>query len=108
MALSLSLRRLGLSIRQTHTGASVNIFKDPSLALIEKPDAEYPPWLWRLLDPPATKEELLRDINKLYQSGGYDEVFADTPEKDLIRLFRLQKREQIKEHNGRRRGGRIV
>lgn len=71
-------------------------------------DAEYPQWLWRIQDPLPTKEELLREASGHFASGGYDQVFAEMPESDLKRLFKLESRDRIKAENERRRGGKVV
>lgn len=71
-------------------------------------DHEYPNWLWRLLEPEPTKEELFREVQKLYDNGGYDAVFDGIPESKLIRLFRLHARERIKQNNAKRKGGQII
>ena len=103
-----SLRVLPQSVPNARLYSSFNIFKDPSQVIEEKPDSEYPDWLWSITQPEATREELLRDVSRLYRRGGYDAVFDGIPEKDLKRLFRLENRQRIKESNARRRGGRIV
>lgn len=50
----------------------------------------------------------MRQAQKLYDGGGYDNVFERMPERQLIRLFRLSARERVKQDNSRRRGGRIA
>lgn len=79
--------------------AALNILKDPSRAPIEKPDDEYPAWLWGLLDVKDSREELLREANALFDVGGYDEVLKKMDEKKLKRLFRIDSRERIRTRN---------
>jgi large subunit ribosomal protein L54 len=64
--------------------APVNIYKsgkDPEL----KPDGEYPAWLWRLLDPLPTLDELKAKPELTFQ--------------EMRRLVRLERRRLIKQHN---------
>lgn len=71
------------------------------LSVTTQPDADYPPWLWTLLDPELTREELRREAEGHFADGGdsYDAVLDNMDEKKLIRLFRLDQRARIKEQN---------
>jgi len=113
------MRRAGLSAvfrggsvpvrHSTHDGfAALNIYKDPSKAPVEKADSEYPDWLWTIMEPGRTYEELYREASANFSEGGYDKVFNSMSDKDLRRLFKLDNTARIKAGNGRRRGGRIV
>lgn len=102
------LRLSNVQRRYEHDGfAALNIYKDPQKAPVEKPDSEYPDWLWTLLEPGRTQEELFREADGYYQKGGYDAVFANMDEKDIRRLLKLSNTERIKNNNAMRRGGRV-
>lgn len=67
--------------------------KDPPVL----PDADYPPWLWRLLDKPASLSELKRKM---------DRVGAEAMEiPELRRYLTLDNRRRIKENNALRAKG---
>lgn len=73
-----------------------------------QPDAEYPSWLWTVTEPGLTREELMREVESHYSSGGFDQVFEQMSEKDLKRLFKLDNTARIKANNERRRGGKVI
>lgn len=75
--------------------------------LMGKDDDQYPKWLWGLLEPEPSKEELYREAQSLYTAGGYDAVFEGMSKKKLTRLFRLSARSRIQANNARRKGGRV-
>ncbi len=115
-----------LHARFNHDGfAALNIYKDAAKAPQEKvsihatsnttisanpaqPDDEYPSWLWTILEPGKTQEELQREVDRLYAEGGFDAVFANMPEKDIKRLLKLDNNGRIKESNSLRAGGQII
>lgn len=88
--------------------ARLNVFKDGARAPAERAPAEYPAWLWALLDARATRQELAREAEALHARGGFDAVFDGMAEERLRRLFRLEARERIRASNARRSGGRVV
>lgn len=84
------------------------IYKDDEKNAKPLDDAEYPAWVWTLLEKKPSMEELYRDAQKLYDAGGYDLIFDKMSHDDLIRLFRLSSKNRIKTNNNRRKGGTIL
>lgn len=77
-------------------------------ALHQKPDDEYPDWLWSLLDRPASKEELMQEAEEHFRTGGLDGVLDNMDDARIKRLFKITAKERIKEGNMRRASGEIL
>eukprot|EP00177_Eucheuma_denticulatum_P003468 GFKZ01006269.1.p1 GENE.GFKZ01006269.1~~GFKZ01006269.1.p1 ORF type:complete len:125 (+),score=19.05 GFKZ01006269.1:122-496(+) len=102
------IQMAGVQRRMAHDGFErMNFYKDPAAAPKEMEDGEYPDWLWKLQEVQPTKEELFRMVQREYEKGGFDAVFANVDEEKLRRLFRLHQKMVIKEENNRRKGGRV-
>ena len=59
------------------------------------------------MDPLPTKQELMREVQQLYEKGGYEYVFDNMDHKRLTRLLKLDRKERIKDSNALRKGGGV-
>jgi hypothetical protein len=55
-----------------------------------------------------SQEELMREAEQHYTTGGYDAVLDNMDKDKIQRLFRLHARERIKDANRLRKGGAIM
>jgi len=87
-------------VEHTHSttvATGLNIKKggtDPEL----DPDADYPDWLWNLIEPRKTLTELEKEVEAAKRTGMFDAMDID----DIKRLVKLRRRASIKANNAER------
>uniref|UniRef100_A0A7S0BVH3 Large ribosomal subunit protein mL54 n=1 Tax=Rhodosorus marinus TaxID=101924 RepID=A0A7S0BVH3_9RHOD len=65
----------------------------------EKPDEEYPEWLWTLTERRPMAGELRRRALSAFEDGGAEEVVARLTDEERTRLWRLARKSLIKQNN---------
>jgi hypothetical protein len=55
-----------------------------------------------------SQEELMREAERYYATGGYDAVIDNMESDKIQRLFRLHAKDRITEANSLRKGGAIL
>eukprot|EP00189_Rhodosorus_marinus_P005211 CAMPEP_0113961732 /NCGR_PEP_ID=MMETSP0011_2-20120614/5491_1 /TAXON_ID=101924 /ORGANISM="Rhodosorus marinus" /LENGTH=133 /DNA_ID=CAMNT_0000973443 /DNA_START=287 /DNA_END=688 /DNA_ORIENTATION=+ /assembly_acc=CAM_ASM_000156 len=71
----------------------LNIFKQGK-APVEKPDDEYPEWIWDLARPQRTRTELMKEAELAFRQGGEEEVRKRLTQAERSRLFKIANKQR--------------